>query len=58
MGKFVGDNRVEGRAVVYKEHPDVGVFIFQVGEGDVKGGSDGVGGRPVVPVCRRTAGGR
>lgn len=36
--------------VVYKEYPDVGVFIFQVGEGNMKGSSNGIGGGPVGPV--------
>lgn len=40
--KFVGDDRVEGGAVVHKEHPDVGVFIFQVGQGIVEEGCDGI----------------
>ncbi len=33
VGELVGDDRVESGAVVHKEHPDVGVFLFQVGEG-------------------------
>lgn len=33
MGEFVGDDRVESEAVVYKESPNVRVFVFQMGEG-------------------------
>ena len=28
MGELVGDDRVDGGAVINKEHPDVGVFVF------------------------------
>ena len=34
--QFVRGDCVEGGAVVHKERPDVGVFIFQVGEGIVE----------------------
>ncbi len=33
---------IESGAVVHKEHPDVGVFVFQVGEGIMEGSSDDV----------------
>ena len=42
MDEFVGDDCVESGAVVYKECPNVGVFVFQVGEGIVEDGSDSV----------------
>ena len=42
VGEFVGDDSIEGRAVVHKEHPDVGVFVFQMGEGIVESSSDSV----------------
>ena len=42
VDEFVGDDCVESRAVVYKERPNVGVFVFQVGEGIVEDGSDSV----------------
>lgn len=48
MGELMGDDRVESGVVVHKEHPDVGVFISQVTEGDVKSG--GVRGRPVACI--------
>lgn len=50
VGEFVGDDCVEGRAVVNKEYPNSGVIIFQVGEGVMKGGSDGVRGGSVMLV--------
>lgn len=28
VAEFVGDHRVEGRVVVHKEHPNVGLFVF------------------------------
>ncbi len=42
MGEFTGDPRVEGGAVVSKEHLDEGVVIFQVREGNMEGSSNGV----------------
>ncbi len=36
VGEFMGDDRVEGGAVVNKEHPNVGVLIFQVREGNIQ----------------------
>lgn len=32
MAEFVGNDRIEGKAFVYKEYPDVGMIILQVGE--------------------------
>lgn len=32
MAEFVGNDQIEGKAFVYEEYPDVGVFILQVGE--------------------------
>ncbi len=32
VGEFMGYDHVEGGTVVNKEHPDVGVLIFQVRE--------------------------
>lgn len=31
VSEFVGDDRIKSRAVVHKEHPDVGVFVFPDG---------------------------
>ncbi len=42
MDEFTGDDRVEGVAVVDKEHPDVGVHIFKVREGKMESSSNGV----------------
>ncbi len=42
MGQFTGDDLVEGGVVVDKEHPDVGVLIFQVREGNMESSSNGV----------------
>ena len=49
-GEFVGDDCVEGGAVVHKEHLDIGVFIFPVGEGIVEHSSDSAWCRPVGPA--------
>ena len=42
MGESMGDDRIKSGAVVYKERPDVGVFVFQVGEGIMEDSSDSV----------------
>ena len=42
LGEFVEDDFVEGGTVVHKEHPDVGVFIFLVGEGIVENRSNSI----------------
>ena len=36
MIMFVGGDCIEGGAVAHNERPDVGVFIFQMGEGIVE----------------------
>ena len=46
----MGDDCIEGGAVIHKERPDVGVFIFQMGEGIVENSSDSIRGGPVGPV--------
>ncbi len=42
MGEFMGDDCVEGRTVVNKEHPAVGVLFFQMREGNMEGSGNGV----------------
>lgn len=39
VSEFVGDDRIKGRGLVNKEHPDLGVFVFQVGGGIVEDSS-------------------
>lgn len=50
MGELMGNDCDESGVVVHKEHPDVGVFISQVTEGDVKSRGNGVRGRPVACI--------
>ncbi len=42
VGEFMENDRVEGGTVVDKEHPDVGVLIFQLRAGNMEGSSNGV----------------
>ena len=50
VNEFAGEDCIEGRPVVHKEHPDVGVFIFQVGEGVVENSSNSVLGGTFGPL--------
>ena len=57
VGRFIppvmhpmGDDCVYCGAVVHKERPDVGVFIFQVGEEIVANSSDSICGGPDGPL--------
>ena len=42
MGELVGDDPIEGGAIVHEQCPDVRVFISHVGEGIVENCSDSV----------------
>lgn len=51
FGGYLGkDDGVKSRTVIYKQHPDICVFMFQMSQGKMQGSGNGVLCRPFGTV--------